>query len=194
MGRWDRMGRALLQLQELPWFSGTLSWAPLALLPSCSGAAGPAPPQPNTTSPAGHRGVVVGASGIPLPGILVPSIPYLWRPYSWCLYSWRPCPWHPCLWYLYSWCPCPWCLYSWHPCPWSPCPWCPNSCCPPLCCPHPHRPRQASSCRHLGPGVPAPCILTLLSPSLFSPSLVPHVPMERGGSFGLRGSCIRSSG
>lgn len=61
MGRWDRTGRALLQLLELPGFCETMSWAPLALVPSCPGAAGPALPQPNTTSPAGHRGAAVGA-------------------------------------------------------------------------------------------------------------------------------------
>lgn len=196
MGQWDRMGRALL---ELPWFSATPSWAPLALLPSCPGASGPAPPQPNATSPAGHRGSAVGASGIPFPGVPVPCIPISGVPIPGVSIPGVPVPGIPVSGISIPGVPVPGVSIPGILVPGAPVPGVPIPAVPLSAVPIPTGPGRRAAAGTWALASPSlvsrlPASSPLLSLSLFSPSLVPHVPMERGSSLGLRGSCIWISG
>lgn len=187
MGRWDRMGRALL---ELPWFSATPSWAPLALLPSCPGASGPAPPQRNTTSPAGHRGAAVGASGIPFPGVPVPCIPISGVPIPGVSIPGVPVPGIPVSGISIPGVPVPGVSIPGILVPGAPVPGVLIPAVPLSAVPIPTGPGRRAAAGTWA--LPSPSLVSrlpasssLLSLSLFSPSLVPHVPMERGSSLGL---------
>lgn len=184
------MGRALLQLLELPWFSATPSWALLALLLSCPGAAGPAPPQPNATSPAGHRGAAVGASGIPLPGVPVPCIPISGVPIPGVSIPGVPVPGIPVSGISIPGVPVPGVSIPGILVPGAPVPGVPIPAGPLSAVPIPTGPGRRAAAGTWA--LPSPSLVSrlpasssLLSLSLFSPSLVPHVPMERGSSLGL---------
>uniref|UniRef100_A0A493TBW6 phosphoinositide 5-phosphatase n=1 Tax=Anas platyrhynchos platyrhynchos TaxID=8840 RepID=A0A493TBW6_ANAPP len=154
---------------------------------------------PNATSPAGHRGSAVGASGIPFPGVPVPCIPISGVPIPGVSIPGVPVPGIPVSGISIPGVPVPGVSIPGILVPGAPVPGVPIPAVPLSAVPIPTGPGRRAAAGTWALASPSlvsrlPASSPLLSLSLFSPSLVPHVPMERGSSLGLRGSCIWISG